>query len=164
MKITILKNGYKMDDAYKVLMSKGQGMTIEHMDTIFYPYLLIEYDVKYEMQRLHKYNGKALCLADMYGGEYSIAKSKGEYLEMDVMDAMVMPMKMEEEHAIKEAPSYIISEVVRGKRVVHTPDIIYVDHRAIYKAFYIVQCRNEDDEIFHIMFDSVAGTFSLLNS
>ena len=31
-------------------------------------------------------------------------------------------------------------------------------------SFYIVECLNEDDENFHILFDAVTGDFSLLNA
>lgn len=56
MEIKVLKNGFKMDEAYKHLMKKSKGkIKIDNMEAIFYPYELIEFAIEYK-GRLSKNN------------------------------------------------------------------------------------------------------------
>lgn len=163
MEIKVLKNGFKMDEAYKHLMKKSKGkVKIDNMEAIFYPYTLIEYGIEYK-GKLARNNAKCLCLADMYKGEYSIAKSRGEFNIIEVDDKLVMPIKMDEKAIIDKAPSYIFGEILREKRMWHSPEIKYLQSELIYKPFYVVQCINEEDVVFHVLFDAITGGFVMLN-
>lgn len=163
MEIKILKNGFKMDEAYKHLMKKSKGkIKIDNMEAIFYPYELIEFAIEYK-GRLSKNNAKCLCLADLVKGEYAIAKSRGEFNMMEVDDTLVMPLKVDRQELIDKAPSYIFGEILREKRMWHNPEINYLQSDLIYKPFYVVQCINEENEVFHVLFDAVSGGFVMLN-
>ncbi len=163
MEIRILKNGYKMKDAYERLMKRSKHFSIENMDLLFYPYLLIEYDIDYG-KRLAKLNERVLVMADMFRGGYSFAKSRGSFATMEVEEETVMPVRQDRRKTIKEGPRTVYGEIMRKKKVLRTPDIEYVDDEVVYKPFYIVECKNEDGENFHILFDAVTGDFSLLNA
>ena len=75
-----------------------------------------------------------------------------------------MPVRQDRRKTIKEGPRTVYGEIMRKKKVLRTPDIEYVDDEVVYKPFYIVECKNEDGENFHILFDAVTGDFSLLNA
>ena len=45
----------------------------------------------------------------------------------------------------------------------HNPEINYLQSDLIYKPFYVVQCINEENEVFHVLFDAVSGGFVMLN-
>ena len=163
MEIKVLKNGYKMEEAYKQLLKKSKGtIKIDNMEGIFYPYLLIEESIEYK-GRLQKNNAKCLCLADLYRGDYSIAKSRGEFNMIDVDETLIMPIKKDPQELIDNAGSYIYGEIMREKRMWHNPDIVYVQSDVIYKPFYVVQCKNEQNQTFHVLFDAVSGGFVMLN-
>ena len=66
--------------------------------------------------------------------------------------------------AIKDAPRTIYGEIQKAKRVLNIPDIEYESDELVYKPFFIVECLNDDKEVFHILFDAVTGDFSLLNA
>ncbi len=163
MEIKILKNGYKMKDAYVRLMKRGKGITIENMDLLFYPYLLITYRIDYG-QKLAKLNEDILVMADMYRGGYSFARSRGSFSMMEVDEQTVMPHKQDRRKLIKEGPRTVYGEIMLKKKVVKTPDIEYLDDEYVYKPFYIVECKNDQEETFHVLFDAVTGEFSLLNA
>ena len=162
MQITILKNGFTMEDAFERLYKRSKHFTIENMDLLFYPYTLIEYKVKYK-GKLERLSETVLCMADMWRESYSIAKSRGELVDTEVDEVMVIPKKIDEETAIKKAPTMIYGEIQKAQRVLVIPDIDYVSHKSIYKPFFIVECLNDDKEVFHILFDAITGEYSLLN-
>lgn len=163
MEIKVLKNGFKMQDAFERLYKRSKHFTIENMDLLFYPYLLMEFEVIYggKLQRL---DGKVLCMCDMWKGIYSVAKSRGEYSMVDADDSTIIPVKLKKMDVLKNAPREIYGEIQKAKRVLNIPDIEYINDELIYKPFYIVECKNEDGEAFHILFDAVSGKYSLLNA
>ena len=163
MEIKIIRNGYKMKDAFERLMKRSSHFSIENMDLLFYPYLLIEYSIDYG-KKLEKLNEHILIMADMYRGGYSFARSAGDFVMMNVEEETIMPHKMDRRQLIKDGPRTVYGEIMLKKKVIKTPDIEYIDDEYVYKPFYIVECKNEDDETFHILFDAVTGDFSLLNA
>ncbi|MDO4869948.1 MAG: hypothetical protein Q4A65_06695 [Bacillota bacterium] len=152
-----------MEDAFQRLYKRSKHFTIENMDLLFYPYTLIEFYVNYG-DKLQRLNGKVLCMADMWRGDYSIASSRGEIVTTNAEDNTVMPSRINVEDAIKNAPRTIYGEIQKAKKVLKIPDIDYVSHESIYKPFFIVECLNDDKEVFHILFDTVTGEYSLLNA
>ena len=162
MEIKSIKNGFKMQDAYERLYKRGKNVSIEKMDILFYPYLLMEFDVKYR-GKLERLSGKVLVMCDMWKGQYSMAKSRGEFVMTDADESMLIPVKISKQQAIADAPRTIYGEIQKEKRVLNIPDIEYVSDELVYKPFFIVECLNEDNEAFHILFDTVTGDFSLLN-
>ena len=102
MEIKVIKNGYTMQDAFERLYKRSKHFTIENMDLLFYPYTLIEFDVIYG-GKLERLDGKVLCMCDMWRGDYSIARSKGEFVNTNAEDNTVMPSKIKVEDAIKKA-------------------------------------------------------------
>ena len=70
---------------------------------------------------------------------------------------------MTPQEVIDKAPSYIFGEILREKRMWHNPEINYLQSDLIYKPFYVVQCINEENEVFHVLFDAVSGGFVMLN-
>ena len=162
MLITILKNGFTMEDAFERLYKRSKHFTIENMDLLFYPYTLIEYRVEYT-GLLEHLSETVLCMADMWRESYSIAKSRGELVDTEVDEVQVIPNKIDDETAIQKAPSMIYGEIQKAKKVLKIPDINYITHKSIYKPFFIVECLNDDKEVFHILFDAVTGEYSLLN-
>lgn len=163
MEIKIMRNGYKMKDAYERLMKRSKHFSIENMDLLFYPYLLISYQIDYG-EKLARLNEKVLIMADMFRGGYSFARSSGDFVVMNVEEETVMPHKQDRRKLIREGPRTVYGEIMRKKKVIKTPDIEYIDDEHVYKPFYIVECKNEDGETFHILFDAVTGDFSLLNA
>ena len=93
-----------------------------------------------------------------------MARSRGEFVITNAEDNTVMPTKIKVEDAIKEAPRTIYGEIQKAKKILKIPDINYVKHESIYKPFFIVECLNDDKEVFHILFDTVTGEYSLLNA
>ena len=163
MEIKCLKNGFKMQDAYERLYKRSKHFTIEKMDILFYPYLLMEFDVKYR-GKLERLSDKVLVMCDMWKGIYSMAKSRGEFVMTDADESILIPVKMDKKKVIADAPRTIYGEIQKAKRVLNIPDIEYVSDELIYKPFFIVECINYDKEVFHILFDTVTGEYSLLNA
>ena len=163
MEIKCLKNGFKMQDAYERLYKRSKHFTIEKMDILFYPYLLMEFDVKYR-GKLERLSDKVLVRCDMWKGIYSMAKSRGEFVMTDADESILIPVKMDKKKVIADAPRTIYGEIQKAKRVLNIPDIEYVSDELIYKPFFIVECLNDDKEVFHILFDTVTGEYSLLNA
>ena len=163
MEIKCLKNGFKMQDAYERLYKRSKHFTIEKMEILFYPYLLMEFDVKYR-GKLERLSDKVLVMCDMWKGIYSMAKSRGEFVMTDADESILIPVKMDKKKVIADAPRTIYGEIQKAKRVLNIPDIEYVSDELIYKPFFIVECLNDDKEVFHILFDTVTGEYSLLNA
>ncbi len=163
MEIKCLKNGFKMQDAYERLYKRSKHFTIEKMDILFYPYLLMEFDVKYR-GKLERLSDKVLVMCDMWKGIYSMAKSRGEFVMTDADESILIPVKMYKKKVMADAPRTIYGEIQKAKRVLNIPDIEYVSDELIYKPFFIVECLNDDKEVFHILFDTVTGEYSLLNA
>ena len=163
MEIKCLKNGFKMQDAYERLYKRSKHFTIEKMDILFYPYLLMEFDVKYR-GKLERLSDKVLVMCDMWKGIYSMAKSRGEFVMTDADESILIPVKMDKKKVIADAPRTIYGEIQKAKRVLNIPDIEYVSDELVYKPFFIVECLNDDKEVFHILFDTVTGEYSLLNA
>ncbi len=162
-KIKMLKNKYTMDDAYERLMKRSKNFSVDKMHTLFYPYLKINYLVDMG-EKLKRLNENVVCMVDMYTGRESVAKTKGEFIEIDADAKLMMPLKIQRESALKNAPLTIGTTIMGRKKVIKIPDIIHQDDEIVYKPFYVVECRNSDKEVFHILFDSVLGDFSLLNA
>lgn len=163
MQVKVLKNGFRMEDAYNRLMKRSKKFTIENMDLIFYPYLMIDYRIDMG-KKLERLNETAICMVDMFRTEYSIAKSRGEYKTLDVEEELLIPAKADRKTVIKKGPSHICGEIMAKKRVIRIPDIVYEKDELIYKPFFVVECKNDEEETFHILFDAVTGDFSLLNA
>jgi len=162
-KLKVLKNKYNMEDTYEVLYKRSKHFSIEKMSTLFYPYLLANYDVKFS-EKLKKLNTTVVCIIDMFSGRISVAKTPGHYFELEVEEQYMMPLKADRDQAIKDCPIEVSSFLMSSKKMPRIPDIIYRDEELIYRPFYIVECKNEDGENFHILFDTVTGDFSLLNA
>ena len=163
MKIKCMKNGYKMQDAFERLYKRSKHFTIEKMDLLFYPYLLMDFEVKYK-GRLERLSEHVLVMCDMWRGQYSMARTSGEFVMTDVEESLLIPVKMDTMQVIKDAPRTVYGEIQKAKRVLNVPDIEYESDELVYKPFYIVECLNDDKEVFHILFDAVTGDFSLLNA
>ncbi len=158
-----MKNGYKMQDAFERLYKRSKHFTIEKMDLLFYPYLLMDFEVKYKgmLERLSEH---VLVMCDMWRGQYSMARTSGEFVMTEVEESLLIPVKMDTMQVIKDAPRTVYGEIQKAKRVLNVPDIEYESDELVYKPFYIVECLNDDEEVFHILFDAVTGDFSLLNA
>ena len=158
-----MKNGYKMQDAFERLYKRSKHFTIEKMDLLFYPYLLMDFEVKYKgmLERLSEH---VLVMCDMWRGQYSMARTSGEFVMTEVEESLLIPVKMDTMQVIKDAPRTVYGEIQKAKRVLNVPDIEYESDELVYKPFYIVECLNDDKEVFHILFDAVTGDFSLLNA
>ena len=163
MEIKVLDNAFKMEDAYYDLINRSEKVEIENMDLIFYPYLLVTYSIDYG-PRLRRLNTEVLCLIDLAREEYSIAKSKGSYKRVDAEESTVIPIKVDRDYAIKEAPRRIYGEILQSRKVLKTPDIIHKEDEVIYKPFYLVEMKNDMGEFFHILYDAVFGKFTLLDA
>ena len=163
MEIKCIKNGFKMQDAFERLYKRSKHFTIEKMDLLFYPYLLMEFEVKFR-GKLERLSENVLVMCDMWKGQYSMARSRGEFVMTDVDENMLIPVKLDKMKAITNAPRTVYGEIQKQKRVLNIPDIEYVSDELIYKPFFIVECLNDDGEPFHILFDAVTGEFSLLNA
>ena len=163
MEIKSLKNGYKMQDAYERLYKRSKHFTIEKMDILFYPYLLMEFEVKYR-GKLERLSENVLVMCDMWKGQYSIARSRGEFVMTNAEESMLIPVKMDKQKVIADAPRTVYGEIQKAKRVLNIPEIEYVNDELVYKPFFIVECLNDDKEVFHILFDTVTGEYSLLNA
>ncbi len=163
MEIKCMKNGFKMQDAFERLYKRSKHFTIEKMDILFYPYLLMDFEVKFsgKLERLSE-DVKVMC--DMWRGQYSMARSRGEFVMTEVEESMLIPVKIDKTKAIHDAPRTVYGEIQKQKRVLNIPDINYIYDELVYKPFFIVECLNDDKETFHILFDAVTGEFSLLNA
>lgn len=161
--IKCIRNGFKMEDAFERLYKKSKHFSIEKMELLFYPYLLIEYEVKYR-GRLERLSGNVLVLCDMWRGQFSMAKTAGDFTKIEVDESSLVPVKYDKERAVSEGSRTVYGEIQTKKKVLNIPDIEYIYDELIYKPFYIVECLNDDKEIFHILFDAVNGDFSLLNA
>ena len=158
-----MKNGFKMQDAFERLYKRSKHFTIEKMDLLFYPYLLMDFEANYR-GKLERLSENVLVMCDMWKGQYSMARSRGEFVMTDMEEGMLIPVKIDKMRAIKDAPRTIYGEIQKAKRVLNIPDIEYVSDELVYKPFFIVECLNDDKETFHILFDAVTGEFSLLNA
>jgi hypothetical protein len=163
MQITMLAPAWSMDDAARRMSKRSKRFFIKGMGVVFYPYLKVTFRIDMG-EKLKRYNSKTVCLIDMYTGRYSLAKSFGKYETIEVEDACVMPVKLEREEAIANAPLEICAAVMAKKRFPRIPDIIAEDDELFYKPFYVTECTNDDGEFFHMLFDAVMGDFSLLNA
>ncbi len=158
-----MKNGFKMQDAFERLYKRSKHFTIEKMDLLFYPYLLMDFEVKYR-GKLERLSEHVLVMCDMWRGQYSMARSRGEFVMTEVEEGMLIPARIDKMKAIKDAPRTVYGEIQKAKRVLNIPDIEYESDELVYKPFFIVECLNDDKEVFHILFDAVTGDFSLLNA
>jgi len=163
MEIKCIKNGFKMQDAFERLYKRSKHFTIEKMDLLFYPYLLMDFDVRYR-GKLERLSEHVLVMCDMWRGQYSMARTRGEFVMTDAEEGMLVPVKLDKNKAVADAPRTIYGEIQKQKRVLNIPDIEYVSDELVYKPFFIVECLNDDKEVFHILFDAVTGEFSLLNA
>ena len=163
MEIKCMKNGFKMQDAFERLYKRSKHFTIEKMDLLFYPYLLMDFEVKYR-GKLERLSEHVLVMCDMWRGQYSMARSRGEFVMTEVEEGMLIPARIDKMKAIKDAPRTVYGEIQKAKRVLNIPDIEYESDELVYKPFFIVECLNDDKEVFHILFDAVTGDFSLLNA
>lgn len=163
VEIKCIRNGFKMEDAFQRLYKRSKHFTIENMDLLFYPYLLIEYEVKFR-GKLEKLSETVLVLCDMWRGQFSMAKTAGDFTKIQVDESSLISVKYDKERAIKEGPRTVYGEIQAKKKVLNIPDIEYLYDELIYKPFYIVECKNDEQEVFHILFDAVNGDFSLLNA
>ncbi len=163
MKIEIIEKGYDMDDAHRILAKRSRKFSINEMRVLFYPYMRAEFLVDMG-KKLERLNETVIFMVDMYTGRHSVARAEGKYMEIEAPEELIMPIKADRKKLLKEAPVEIGGEIMAKKRVIRIPDITLQNDRIIYKPFYIVECENEDKEIFHILFDAVMGEFSLLNA
>jgi hypothetical protein len=163
MKINMLKPAWTMNDAARRMSKRSKHFFIKDMNVLFYPYLKIVFSIEMG-EKLSRFNSKAICLVDMYTGRYSLARNFGEYTVIEMEDDHVMPVKVDRKEAIDGAPIEISGEIMAKKRLMKIPDIIYKSDELFYKPFYIVECKNDEDQCFHMLFDAVLGEFSLLNA
>jgi hypothetical protein len=123
----------------------------------------MEFEVKYR-GKLERLSENVLVMCDMWKGQYSIARSRGEFVMTNAEESMLIPVKMDKQKVIADAPRTVYGEIQKAKRVLNIPDIDYVNDELVYKPFFIVECLNDDKEVFHILFDTVTGEYSLLNA
>ncbi len=163
VELQLLKNKYKMDDAAWILKKRSKQFEIKEMNLLFYPYRKIQYLVDMG-QRLSRLNEEVTMMVDLYTGRKSIAKSKGRIVSMTAEKKHVMPIKISREESLKGNEIEIGGLVMGRKKVLKIPDILYQSDKVIYKPFFIVECINNQGEVFHILFDTVLGEFSLLDA
>jgi len=75
-----------------------------------------------------------------------------------------MPIKIDGQKKKKDCPIEVSTELMSRKRVPKIPDITEKADQLVYRPFFIVECKNEQKEDFHILFDAVSGDFSLLDA
>lgn len=164
MEITILKHGYQMEDAFERLYKRSKHFKIEQMGTLFYPYLKATYEVIFSEKKLKRLNTRVICMVDLYTGRISLGKTQGTYFTQNVKDEYIIPIKVGREEALKGCPIEVSTVLIQQRKMPKVPKISLEDDVVIYRPFYIVECLNEDNENFHILFDAVTGDFSLLDS
>ena len=91
---------------------------------LFYPYLLMDFEVKYR-GKLERLSEHVLVMCDMWRGQYSMARSRGEFVMTEVEEGMLIPARIDKMKAIKDAPRTVYGEIQKAKRVLNIPDIEY---------------------------------------
>ena len=165
MKIKTIKIGYTMEDAKEMILKRGSDFSIENMKKLYYPYLKIIFVVKTsKFGNAKRFNGHILCTVDMATGRESIANNHGQLEYVDVEDRFVMPSEISKEDARKKASLFMGMVVMQKVRVLKIPDINHIEDEIIHRPFYVVQCKNKAMGKFFLMFDTVTGRFTPLDT
>lgn len=163
MLIKTMVGSYSPEDAEKILLNCDSSVNIVQTEEVYYPYLLLCYDLEVGKKRLSKLNKKANCIVDLVQGRPAEGRGTPAYREIEVDGSAALSTEVSREKALVIGHDFVFKLYLNKAKLLHTPSIRVTDEEYFYKKFFIVHCKDMDEEDYFIMVDSMDGAISVLD-
>lgn len=160
--IDIIPDVHTEESAEQTLLNQDGTISVEKIDSVYYPYHYMHYRLVWEGNRLGKLNKTVLCLIDMVYGRAAVADSEPVLVEREVDDELILAPKVSMEELERIGHDFILKLHIAKAKMFHMPKLEVPNRKTIYKKFFIVHCTNEYNESFLILFDTIDGNITVL--
>lgn len=160
--IDIIPDVHTEESAEQTLLNQDGTISVEKIDSVYYPYHYMHYRLVWEGNRLGKLNKTVLCLIDMVHGRAAVADSEPVLVEREVDDELILAPKVSMEELERIGHDFILKLHIAKAKMFHMPKLEVPNRKTIYKKFFIVHCTNEYNESFLILFDTIDGNITVL--
>lgn len=162
LKIKTMEDTFQEDHIIGILQNRDGSILIESVERIYYPYVKLIYSFKLS-EKLSKLNNKMMCNVDLIYGRHAIGQGKPTFIELEVEDHLVLPTEISEEKALKDARDYVFKIFISKMKILQTPTIELDDMEYFHKLFFIANCKDQDDQDYCVLVDSMDGSLVVLD-
>ncbi len=161
-KIEVIPSTHTEENAEQMLLNQDGTISVEKIDSVYYPYHYLHYNLIWEGKRLGNLNKTVLCLVDMVHGRPAVADGEPIVETLEADDEIIMQSKLTTDEVDSIGHDFILKLHVSKAKMFHTPKIEIPHRKTIYKKFFVVHCTNEYNEAFLILFDTIDGGITVL--
>lgn len=160
--IDIIPDVHTEESAEQILLNQDGTISVEKIDSVYYPYHYMHYRLVWEGKRLGKLNKTVPCLIDMVLGRAAVANGEPVLETREVDDEIILAPKVSMEEIESIGHDFILKLHIAKAKMFHMPKLELPHRKTIYKKFFVVHCTNEYNESFLILFDTIEGNITVL--
>lgn len=162
LKIKTIAEPLSEEQVMEMLINTDKTINIQKIDRLYYPYMNMIYSVKLKGS-LAKLDRLMLCSIDMVYGRPAIGQGRPNLVEIEIDDVMAIDPLMKEEDLDRIGHDFIMKMFISKVKILATPTIKLDDMTFFHKLYYIVHCKDLNDQDYFIMADSMDGSISILD-
>lgn len=162
LKIKTMEDTFQEEQVIGILQNRDGNILIDRVERIYYPYVKLIYSFTLS-EKLSKLNNKMMCNVDLVYGRHAIGQGKPTFIELEVDENLVLPTEISEEKALKEARDYVFKIFISKMKILQTPTIELADMEYFHKLFFVVSCRDPEDQVYFVLVDSMDGSLVVLD-
>lgn len=146
-----------------ILKSRDKTINIVKIDLVYYPYAMMIFSIKMKKGLINKMDRQMMCNIDMVYGRPAIGQGKPTFIEVEIDDVVAIPPQLAEADLNGIGHDYVMKIFLSKMKILKTPTIEVDYTEYFHKLFYIVHCKDREDQDYFVMVDSMDGNISILD-
>jgi len=163
IKSKMLLNGYTIEHAKDVLISTDPKINIIGVDEIFYPYVWLRYSISVGKGRLSKLNKLCDCIIDRVSGSTFEGKGTPTLVDIEIEEKDTLEVQISMEKCNQIGHNFAMKQFLGKAKLLMTPEMEPIEEVLFHKKFYIMHCKDDEEQDYFIMVDAIDGGISILD-
>lgn len=163
MRIKTIVDTLSETQIIETLQGRDNSINIVKVDCIYYPFAKLIYAVTMKKGLMQKFDRKMMCNIDLVHGRPAIGQGKPIFAELEIEDIMAIPSQIEETVLDGIGHDYVMKIFIGKMKILHTPQIAVDNIEFFHKLFYLVQCKDKEEEDYFLLVDSMDGSLAILD-
>lgn len=162
IKITTFQNPFDAQDAENVLRNRDAQVNVVKLEEVYYPYKRLHYSLTLP-GKLTKLDKEFTCIVDLIYGRPAVAQGQPSFHEKEVSEEVLMESVIEDDKIHSIGYDFVFKLFLNKSKILNAPTITLLEESVFYKLFYIAQCKDEDENDYFILVDSMEASIMLLD-
>ncbi|MEG1584987.1 MAG: hypothetical protein RR131_04735 [Anaerovorax sp.] len=162
IKIKTFSNPYTFQDAETILLDCDAKVKIIKMESVYYPYKNMRYSLTLP-GKLAKLDKEINCIVDLVYGRPAVGQGMPGFVEKEIEESAAMDGTLSQEELYRISYDFVFKLFLNRAKILKAPKITVLEEYLFYKMFYIVQCRDEEEQDYFVLVDSIEGIITILD-